>query len=107
MKMASAPTPGLIRGNTMSMNVRISPAPSMRAASSISFGMFSENCFIRNTPKGQPTVGKITAHRVLCRFSHAISLSSGIMMTCLGSAMAQTNRLKINPRPAKRFLASA
>ena len=89
------------------MKVRASPAPSMRAASSISLGMFSENCFIRNTPKGQPTVGKMTAHRVLCRFSHAISLSRGIMMTCLGSAMAQTNMVKINPRPANCFLASA
>ena len=37
-----------------------SPAPSMRAASSISPGMFSENCFIRNTPKGQPTVGTVS-----------------------------------------------
>ena len=38
-------------------------APSMRAASSISPGTLSQNCFIRNTPKGQPTVGKMTAQR--------------------------------------------
>ena len=107
MKIASAPTPGLIMGKTMLTKVLASPAPSMRAASSISPGMFSENCFIRNTPKGQPTVGKMTAHRVLCRFRNAISLSSGINITCLGSAMAHTNTLKSTTRPVKRFLASA
>ena len=105
--MASAPMPGLIIGKTICVKVRTSPAPSILAASSSSLGMFSENCFIRNTPNGQPTVGRMTAQSVLCRFRNAISLSSGMRMTCLGSAIAHTKIEKISARPVKRFLASA
>ena len=79
----------------------------MRAASSISVGMPSLNCFIRNTPNGQPTMGKMTAQMVLYRFSALISRSRGIRMTCFGSAMAQTIRVKRMLRPTKRFFASA
>ena len=39
----------------------------MRQASTISVGMPSANCFKRNTPKGQPTMGKITARMVSYR----------------------------------------
>ena len=65
VKMARAPMPGLTMGSTMLIKVLASLAPSMRAASSISVGMPSLNCFIRNTPNGQPTMGKITAQMVL------------------------------------------
>ena len=65
VKMASAPMPGLTIGSTTLIKVRASLAPSMRAASSISVGMPSLNCFIRKTPKGQPTMGKMTAQMVL------------------------------------------
>ena len=54
VKMASAPMPGLTIGSTTLIKVRASLAPSMRAASSI-----------RTTPKGQPTMGKMTAQMVL------------------------------------------
>ena len=40
-------------------------SPSMRAASIISVGIPSLNCFIRNTPNGQPTMGNMTAQIVL------------------------------------------
>ena len=93
------------------MKVFTSPAPSMRAASSKEEGMPSENCFMRNTPKGQPTTGKTTAKMepqvVSTRWRMDISRSSGMRMTCLGSAMAHTNREKMKPRPQKRFFASA
>ena len=79
----------------------------MRAASSISPGTLSQNCFIRNTPNGQPTVGKMTAHSLSYSFSVDISFSRGIRMTCLGSAMAQMMRENSNARPMKRFLARA
>ena len=107
VKMASAPIPGLTMGSTILTKVRASLAPSMRAASSISVGMPSLNCFIRNTPNGQPTMGKMTAQMVLYRFSALISRSRGIRMTCLGSAIAQTMRVNSSLRPTKRFLASA
>ena len=79
----------------------------MRDASSISPGTPSENCFMRKTPKGQPTVGKITAKSVLYSFKKDISLINGIRITCFGSAIAQT--IKVNKRvlPLKRFFASA
>ena len=99
--------PGLTMGSTMSMKVLASLAPSMRAASSISVGMPSLNCFIRNTPKGQPTMGKMTAQMVLYRFKELISRSRGIRMTCLGRAIAHTMRVNSSLRPTKRFFASA
>ena len=105
--MASAPTPGLTMGKTMETKVRTSLAPSMRAASSISVGMVSENCFIKKMPKGQPTVGRMTASRLLFRPRALISCSRGMTMTCLGSAMAHTSRLNRTVWPQKRFLASA
>ena len=81
--------PGFIMGKTTLKKVRSSPEPSTRAASSISVGTVSENCFIRNTPKGQPTVGRMTAQRVLRRCMSASIWLSGMTMTCLGRAMAQ------------------
>ncbi len=57
VKIASAPTPGFIMGKTIWLKVLSSPAPSILAASSISPGMLSANCFMRNTPNGQPTIG--------------------------------------------------
>ena len=105
VKMAQAPTPGLIMGNMTSVKVLHSEAPSMRQASTISVGMPSANCFSRNTPKGQPTMGKITAQMVSYRFREDISRTRGIRMTCLGRAMAQTTREKIIVLPQKRFLA--
>ena len=99
--------PGLIMGMTTVVKVFNSLAPSMRVASRISPGMLSENCFIRNTPKGQPTVGKITAHRLSYRRRADISFSRGIRMTCLGRAMAQTMRENRMARPLKRFFARA
>ena len=107
VKMARAPMPGLTMGRTMVEKVRHSLAPSTRAASRISPGMPSENCFIKNTPKGQPTVGKMTAHRVSYRFSADISFSRGIRMTCLGRAMAHTIRENRMARPMNRFFARA
>ena len=92
-------------GSMTSVKVRHSPAPSIRQASTISVGILSENCFSRNTPKGQPTMGIMTAQMVLYSFSADISRSSGIRITCLGSAMAQTTRLNRIPRPQKRFFA--
>ena len=56
---------------------------------------------------GHPTVGKITAHIVLYKDKDDISRSNGIRITCLGSAIAQTIRVKSIARPRKRFLASA
>ena len=99
VKMAQAPTPGLIMGNMTSVKVLHSLAPSMRQASTISVGMPSANCLIRNTPKGQPTIGTITAQMVSYRPREDISRSSGIRITCLGSAMAHTIRLNRMPRP--------
>ena len=90
------------------MKVRSSPAPSTRAASRISVGMVSENCFIRNTPKGQPTVGRMTAQRVSFRWKKlVISWARGMTMTCLGRAMAQMMMVNRTPRPMKRFLPRA
>ena len=73
----------------------------------ISVGTVSENCFIRNTPKGQPTVGRITAQMLLFRWKKVISWSRGMTMTCLGRAMAQMMMVKSTPRPMNRFLPRA
>ena len=86
-------------GNTTLKKVRSSPAPSTRAASRISVGTVSENCFIRNTPKGQPTVGRITAQMLSLRWMAVISCSRGMTMTCLGRAMAQMMMVNRMPRP--------
>ena len=79
----------------------------MRAASRISPGMPSENCFMRKTPKGQPTVGKITAQMLSHSPMAEISLMRGMRITCLGRAMAQTMREKRSARPGNRFFARA
>ena len=54
-------------------------------------------------------MGKMTANRepaMLCVMPRLLTRESrGTRMTCLGRAMAQTKRLKITPRPQKRFLA--
>ncbi len=94
-------------GTTISTKVFASPAPSILAASNISPGTPSENCFIRNTPKGHPTVGKITAQIVLYRDKDDISRSRGIKITCLGRAIAHTISVNSTVRPLNRFLASA
>ena len=107
VKIASAPMPGLMIGSAMRVKVVSSLAPSMRAASSISPGIPSLNCFIRKMPNGQPTIGKMTAQIVLYSCRLLISRSRGIRMTCLGRAMAQTISVNSTPRPMKRFLASA
>ena len=69
--------------------------------------MPSLNCFIKKTPNGQPTIGKITAQMVLYSCRLLISRSRGIRMTCLGRAMAQTIKVNRTLRPTKRFLARA
>ncbi len=48
---------GLYHGKTIRLKVFSSLAPSILAASSISLGMLSANCLMRNTPNGQPTIG--------------------------------------------------
>jgi hypothetical protein len=83
---------------------RSSPAPSMRAASSREEGIVSENCFIRKTPNGQPAIGRITDQRDSDRPRFFASVTSGIRMTCLGSAMAQTNSVKMKPLPQNVLL---
>ena len=111
MKIASAPNPGLIIGNATFTKVVSSPAPSIRQASRREVGIFSENCFIMNTPNGHPTTGKITAnmepHTDFKNPMADICLIKGIRITCFGSAMAHTNRPKIRLLPQKRFFASA
>ena len=107
VKIASAPIPGLIIGTTICKNVFASLAPSICAASSISEGTPSENCFIRNTPNGHPTIGKITAQIVLYKFRLDISRSNGIKITCFGNAIAHTINVKSNCRPTNLFFASA
>ena len=105
--MASAPIPGFTIGSTICVKILASDAPSIREASSISPGTPSENCFIRKTPKGHPTVGKITARIVLYNFKKDICRIKGIKITCFGSAMAQTIRVKRSVLPLKRFFARA
>ena len=105
--MASAPTPGLTMGSTISQKVRSSPAPSILAASRSSEGRVSENCFIKNTPNGQPTVGKMTAHEVLYSPMAAIMRTRGTITTCFGSAIAHTKMAKMNFAPVNRFFANA
>ena len=67
VKIASAPIPGFTIGVTIWVNVLASLAPSTRAASSISPGTPSENCFMRKTPNGQPTVGMMIAQMLSYR----------------------------------------
>ncbi len=107
VNIASAPIPGFTIGTTICVNVLASEAPSIRAASSISCGTVSENCRIRNTPNGQPTVGKITAQIVLYSFRFDISRIRGIVITCLGSAIAATINANRMVCPANLFFARA
>ena len=104
-------TPGEIIGSVTRKKVRNSLAPSILAASSRELGIFSENCFIRNTPKGHPTTGKITANMEPQTLFNSprldISVIRGIRITCFGRAIAHTNRPKIRPFPQKRFFARA
>jgi hypothetical protein len=78
----------------------------MRAASSSDEGIVSENCFIRKTPNGQPTIGKMTDQSDSDRPRDLASVTSGIRMTCLGRAIAQTKSVKTSFLPEKCFLAS-
>ena len=59
--MISVSQAGFTVGMTMRKKIRISPAPSIFAASSMAFGTLSINCFIRNSPSGEPNAGIINA----------------------------------------------
>lgn len=58
LNIANVPMPGFTIGTKTVVKVLNSLAPSILAGSSISPGMPSENCLIRNTPKGSPQWGR-------------------------------------------------
>lgn len=106
VKMAKAPIAGLSIGNTIWKNERISPQPSIFAASRSSFGIVCENCFIKKTPNGQPIAGMISPLYVSTQPKSASIVNSGTKITCLGSAIAAISAIKISLRPGNTFLAS-
>ena len=52
-------SPGLATGRITDQYVRKTPAPSMRAASSIVVGMITKNCRMRKMPAASATIGRI------------------------------------------------
>jgi hypothetical protein len=60
-KIETAARMGRDRGITIAQNTRRRPAPSIRAASSSSTGIWSKNFFRMNTMAGWTTWGRITA----------------------------------------------
>ena len=61
MKIANAASVGFMVGRTIVPKILISPAPSMRAASTIDVGKVDMACLMRNTPNGNARSGKISA----------------------------------------------
>ena len=88
VNIANAANPGLTIGNAILVNVLSSPQPSIFADSNNSPGIFSLNCFIKNTPKGHPIKGRITAAKVSCIPKKFIILTKGTNTTCFGNAIA-------------------
>ena len=64
VKIATAATAGRVSGRMTVRKMRQLPAPSMRAASSRSFGSPSKNCLKMKTAMAVGTCGRITAQNV-------------------------------------------
>ncbi len=71
-KIATAERMGRDSGITICRNTRTRPAPSTRAASSSSIGIWSKNAFRMNTMAGCAIWGRITAQRVSTRLNDSI-----------------------------------
>ena len=104
--MASTVNAGWASGITMRKITYHSPAPSMRAASSISDGMFMMYWRMKNTPKGVTSHGTIRAQYVLIQPNSAIKRYSGIMITCCGitstpRTVPTSSVLPVNERRAR------
>ena len=72
------------------MKIRSRPAPSIRAASSSSRGIWSKNFLSTNTIGEWITCGRISAQYVSIRFSDCICWNSGMMRTGGGMMMDAT-----------------
>ena len=58
-RIVSVMTAGVAIGIVIDQNVRNTPAPSMRAASSIDAGIESKNCFMMKMPAASASSGMI------------------------------------------------
>jgi len=98
--------PGASSGRDTWKNVRNSPAPSTRAASSSSVGTaWSEKIHIRYRPNVDTRLGMIMAHGVFVRFSLANSRNCGTARAMPGTEMAPMITANTALRPGKRNFA--
>ena len=99
--------PGASNGSDTWKNVRNSPAPSTRAASSSSVGTAcSEKIHIRYRPNVDTRDGMIMAHGVFVRFSFANSRNCGTASAMPGTLIAPMMTTNTALRPGKRNFAS-
>jgi hypothetical protein len=105
-KSATVTMPGVSSFSEMVKNVRISLAPSMRAASSSSFGTDSSvYTQIRYRPNGLISEGMMIAHGVLVRPRLLNSRNVGTASAVPGTAIAPSTTAKYALRPGKPYFA--
>ena len=104
MKIACVAIAGIIRGIAIVLNVRNSPLPSIRAASTISSGRPpSINCLMKNTTEGEAAAGRINGQKVLIRPILYISLKKPMMETCVGIISTTMMKVKAILRSLNRY----
>ena len=107
MNKASVIRIGVSTGTTIWRKIRPSPAPSTRAASSISSGMESAYWRTRKMPKMLVATGTSTPAKLLIRPISFSIRNKGSIVTWPGMTSAATSSWKMRSRPLKRNLAKA
>ena len=109
VKIAVVASAGTMRGMSTCRKMRRWPAPSMRAASSSSFGSERMNCTMRNTKKASVArnFGTSSGRNVLTHPSWEKITYWGTMMTWIGSMIVASMIAKNTVRPRNCNLAKA
>lgn len=107
VKMVKVTSTGLSIGSTIWKKMRISLAPSMRAASISSSGMLRAYWRTRKMPNTVASAGTTTPPMLLTRCSCFISRNNGSIATCAGITSAAIRILKMRSRPTNCSLANA
>src|SRR6478609_6229720 len=104
----SIAAPGRTAGSAIDQKVRSVDAPSTREASMSSSGRASwRYCVIQKTPKALTALGMMTAQRLPIQPSLLMTMKSGTIPSCVGTAIVAMTKTSSPLRPRKRSLAKA
>ena len=109
VKIALVIRAGLISGRMIEKKIRRCPAPSMRAASSMSRGMLRMNCTIRNTKNASVArnFGRISGQYVSTSSSLLNMMYCGMIITWNGSSSVPIIAANRMPTPRNWIRANA